>query len=708
MVKQYDSVSIQKYHDTLARIAKVQFPFLTDIDIDRAIDYSINKRYKEEQCEIHNNYTNKTASMNLNQVTDFMMEKKPILTNWGVMWKPKGSVPAPLLDLVKQFMDLRNEHKREMFKHPKGSELFNRYNLLQNLDKVDVNAIYGCLGMYLSIYYNLHVAASVTAQGRHLTSNAGMCFEMFLANNVKFASLDEVLTFIDNVNEEQNEWKFNDEDILDRNITVDECFLKLAYTCGFEWIPEEEDLNIIWDILNKLPQKVINRLYYKNNLIEFISNSKISKMIDSLLTMMTEPFLNPNEPPECIKDELDVFTEIVMEYVYYHYFILNCVDRMDNMEMSIKMISDTDSTIICLDHWYEYVLNNIAMHKPYTITREKIDLVSFLEGKPIKESLVEFEEPELSYDFYNDQVIEIQKAIDLVNILPQDNLRYSIINILAYILDKVINDYMIRLCKNSNSYNGNCLIIMKNEFLFKRVLLTMVKKNYASIQELQEGNMVPKEEGLDLKGLAIDKSSMNAKTRKQLKQVLFEEILDKENIDQMEVIKKLAILEDQIYKSLQSGNKEYYKPVTIKPMSVYEDPMRIQGIKASVVWNAIKDDYLEAIDLTDRNGIDILKVNINPTNVVKIRDQYPEIYDKITYVIGTETEPSVDVNFKNSYKGSISAVAIPKDVSTPEWLIPFIDYNTIINDNLCNFPLESIGIRRLGKDKVNYTNIVKL
>ena len=213
--------------------------------------------------------------------------------------------------------------------------------------------------MYLSIYYNLHVAASVTAQGRHLTSNAGMCFEMFLANNVKFASLDEVLTFIDNVNEEQNEWKFNDEDILDRNITVDECFLKLAYTCGFEWIPEEEDLNIIWDILNKLPQKVINRLYYKNNLIEFISNSKISKMIDSLLTMMTEPFLNPNEPPECIKDELDVFTEIVMEYVYYHYFILNCVDRMDNMEMSIKMISDTDSTIICLDHWYEYVLNNI-------------------------------------------------------------------------------------------------------------------------------------------------------------------------------------------------------------------------------------------------------------------------------------------------------------------------------------------------------------
>ena len=143
--------------------------------------------------------------------------------------------------------------------------------------------------MYLSIYYNLHVAASVTAQGRHLTSNAGMCFEMFLTNNVKFASLDEVLTFIDNVNEEQNEWKFNDEDILDRNITVDECFLKLAYTCGFEWIPEEEDLNIIWDILNKLPQKVINRLYYKNNLIP-IQNLIVGLVIAIIEWIVTKDF----------------------------------------------------------------------------------------------------------------------------------------------------------------------------------------------------------------------------------------------------------------------------------------------------------------------------------------------------------------------------------------------------------------------------------
>ncbi len=703
-----NSPSIQQYKETLARIAKVQFPDMSNKDIYDCIDYSINKRYKDENCVIDNNYTNKKANMTLKGVADFIIDKKPIMTNWGVLWKPKGSVPVPLLNMMRQFMNQRDEHKHIMFQYPKGSDNFNKYYMFQILDKRDNNAIYGCLGMYSSIFYNLHVAASITAQGRHLTSNMGMCFEMFLANSVKFGSLDEIITFIDNVNTEQDEWKFNDKLLLDRDITVEECMWKIVTTIGFEWIPTDEDLNIVWDYLHKLNQKVINRIFFKNNLFAFISNTKVSKIIDNLLLMLDEPFLDPNDPPECIKVELDTFTEIMMEYVYYHYFVLNCVDRMDNMHMNIKMISDTDSTIVCLDHWYRYVLENIAMGKNYTITKETLNLISYLEGKG-KESIIKFEEPDLSYDFYNDEVIDVYKAINLIEIIPQDNLRYSIINILAYILDKVVNDYMLRICKLSNSYDGQkCMIYAKNEFLFKRALLTMVKKNYATIQEVQEGNIVPKGEQLDLKGLAIDKSSMNQKTRTQLKQVLLEQILNKENIDQMEVLKKLAILEDQIYKSLESGNKEYYKPVTIKPISSYEDPMRIQGIKASIAWNAIRDDYLEAIDLTDRNSIDILKTNINPSNVGVIRDEYPEIYEKITYIIGTEDEPSKDENYKAAFKGSISAVGIPKDVHLPLWLKPFIDYNTIINDNLKNFPLESIGIKRGGKDTINYTNIVQI
>ena len=216
--------------------------------------------------------------------------------------------------------------------------------------------------------------------------------------------------------------------------------------------------------------------------------------------------------------------------------------------------------------------------------------------------------------------------------------------------------------------------------------------------ELQEGNIIPNSinEKLDIKGFdALKKSTTNDSTKQRLKEIIYEDILNSQNIDQVTILKKLAILKQDIYNSLSSGKKDFYKPSVIKSQDNYEDPMRIQGIKASMVYNSLKNDDEVTIDLTKRNSIDIVKVDLSKKTVDKIKDEFPLVYDRALALLEDDTFSTV------------KAIAIPYGEPVPKWIIPFIDYTTIINDNLTGFPLQSCGIQ-FSTGKNNYSNIIRM
>lgn len=702
-----------KYKNTLKRMISLNLPGLTNDEIVRAIDYSISKRYKSAEAEIYNNYTEKTAVNTIAELTNYIYSREPICTAWGVLFKKHAVTKNPLTKLIYMFMQNRDMYKKQRNQFPKGSEKFEEYDLLQLLAKVDTNAIYGALGNISCIFYNLHVAASITFQGRSYISAAIMFFEMFLSNNVKFASLNEVITFIDNVRCEKPFRHYNDNDILDRDIEPLEVLNQIIMTCGdfrhgkIKWVPDQRDLDIIWEQIVNLPQEDLNRIYYKNNLYAFLDNTSMTKALIYLLKSMVVPYLDPNKVPENLGVEMETFCDLLREYVFYNHQIIDRIDRNTNMIKNVSLISDTDSTIVCFDTFYKYVLNKIK-GIDIEIGKYYIDGVSYCDSESPLYKGVYYDEEELDYDFYSESVIEKERLIHPLEIIPQDNLRYSIINIIGHCCGILCNEYIESHTKMGNSYDQNrkTMMYLKNEFTFKRALLTDAKKNYAAIQTVQEGNLVPDENMNDLAitGLPIKKSTLPKSTRDELQKILYEDILKPENIDQVKLIKDIAIFENKIFQSLREGKKEYYKPVSIKAIGSYEDPLGIQGVKASLIWNEVRNKDLPAIDLDSRNNIDVVKTIITPATIENIKDQFPEEYERLRRLLDGETNKELS----DILKGKITTIAVPRDVKTPDWLTHLINYTEITNDNIKNFPIESVGIMRMDKSNVNYSNILRL
>ena len=107
------------------------------------------------------------------------------------------------------------------------------------------------------------------------------------------------------------------------------------------------------------------------------------------------------------------------------------------------------------------------------------------------------------------------------------------------------------------------------------------------------------------------------------------------------------------------------------------------------------EEGTEAINLEVRNSIDIVKVEITKKTVEKIRETFPNVYEKAMKLLQVK-----------EYKDGIDAIAIPLNEPVPNWVLPFVKYYEIINDNIGLFPLESVGLFRGGNTN-NYTNIIQ-
>lgn len=447
---------VSEYEQVMVDGLRHSFPLLNESELREAIQYSITNRLHDSPAVQKNNYTHSTLNGTVVNFLSYIEKLEPIITSSGVLFKKHKDADNPLSRMIMGFLDKRASYKKQMFKYPKGSELFEKYNLLQLLEKLNANATYGVLGNNVSLFYNIYVAEAITRQGRSYISCSMMLFESLLANNVKFNSLNEVITFINNVEHEKPNRKYIDSYILDRNITIEECFYKLMTTADMMiWIPTEEEMARVWEYLQGLSQEDLNRIYYKNNLYTFVDLPVISDLVIKILGELYEPFMDPNEPPESIKEDLNALVSLIKEYVYYPHFYIDKLDRIEYMQRDIVCITDTDSCIISFDAWYRFILDKVY-NLDLPIKREKFDMIKVIKRDefgdlPLRE-MCEIVEPNLDYDFYTDEVIELERLIEPCKIIPQDSLKYAIVNIIAYVCSDLVVDYLKEYTKLTGSY----------------------------------------------------------------------------------------------------------------------------------------------------------------------------------------------------------------------------------------------------------------
>lgn len=252
------------------------------------------------------------------------------------------------------------------------------------------------------------------------------------------------------------------------------------------------------------------------------------------------------------------------------------------------------------------------------------------------------------------------------------------------------------------------IINMKSEFIYRRILLTYNKKNYAGLVTGELGKLLDKPV-LDVKGLPIlKKTNVPLNLRKHFSEVVENDILKTKQISIKNIINKYDDAEDKIKESLESGKVEYLLPKKIKDIEKYDLPERQEPIRGMIVWNALEPEN----QIVPPDNVSLIKLNcmsMDDPRLEELKTTHPDKYDIImqtVFNIGVQN-PRVDIS-----KYGFTSLVLPIGVEEiPEYIRPFIDYKKMVDTNMksSHVLLASLGIYIEKGANISYkSNIVEI
>ena len=635
---------IEDWINTMKDTVKLLYPDISNSELEEFLCQVIDNNLKVPIAEFDNNYNRTTKRVDVLSLMQWVKDNKFIIAGNGTIFKNHEQEYNPSIHFLMDVKDSRDRIKKSMKSKTPGTYEYMIDDMGQLNEKLLMNSDYGAAGSPITYFFNLYCAVSTTATGQSLISTAMCAFEDFFSDNVRFIDFDDCSKYITNIINEP----FNGDMSLVEDKKAHEVFERLKS----KFLDYKESYSyLLFNMLLNIDQDNLNRIYYKNNLYEFARLPKVKKLLFKIIDE-TDLFLDPNKPPKENKEDLELLWSWMKEFVDYNYFSFNRIGRLTCDYRDSVITIDTDSNMICLSPWYNFVI---------------------------------------------DEVINGDEKI-----LNCDNkkLVYKICNSVTYIASQVIAVHLKKFAINSGiPEEFHSRLHMKSEFLFRRMLLTNTKKRYMSKVMLREGTVYEKN---DVKGLDHLKSECNDFTRDFINKLCDEEILRSDDISVKNMINGTRELANEVRSSLERGEKTFLTPKKCKEAGAYKMPFSEQSFRAAYAWNVIfPDQQIEFPDTVDLIHLNIFRIE----DIKELEEKEPQIYNNIKrYIFESKIE---DVK-----KKALTVLALPKNIDRiPEWCIPYINYDKIITDNTGKLKsiLESLGVQIIQTDSTTdrYSNIIK-
>lgn len=623
------------------------YPELTKEEIYEVLDEDIRQNFVNPDTSIHNDYQDDfLISQPMTDLYRFCKEKKPILAGNGTLFYNQDKVKSPIADLIDDRIAARKKYQKIRDTFPPESEEYEHFEMMQKEAKIRINSIYGSFGAPSFQLYNKYTAASTTGTAQSLISTTGIAFESFIGNHVKFKSLSECMVFMMNVITEEYDESLS---ILNIKRCNDVHVIYDLMVNQFEDGVFEESLHgdIIFDYLSSLNEEGLTRLYYKNRIYEFIKNESILNILVKIFNEI-DNFNDPNKVPEEAEEDLNLLWKCVSDYVFYNHAYTERINRLKNDRREVVKVIDTDSNLIHVQPWVDFLYENLL---------PKCDVK-----------------------------------------MDEDTTKFACVNTLAFLVTSMLRSLLDKYCNDCHVLERYWKRInMKNEFCFSTLLLSSVKKRYVAKIILREGKPVVKAE---IKGHDFKKAGVTEYVSEYMINIVNNRILNVENVDVPGILRDMQQMEDEIYESLNKGERKYLLRMNCKQREAYKNPDSMGQVLAVLAWDTIYPE--QEILLPDK--LDVVRVKIPNAETIKdMQYKYPKEYERIVkYLLNGPVE--------KIRKDGLQYLAIPNNIDgIPDFIIPYIDIDYVVSRNLGTFRSirESLQMQDIGKDKQTFFSNIR-